>query len=149
MTNTTTEYTDYLALLEAVRARLAPDFRVTVEYPGCIVVWAEDLIDHPDHCWWFGTANATWMGDLCNAEGDHLEVLKTDVPSDCTDPTRIADAIKTVLHEPGAYAREPRSRIDIIARALTVIVESDGADEHAHLIHELKAVLAAMRLEAQ
>jgi len=71
---------------------------VTVEYPGCVVVWAEDLVDHPDRCWWFGTANATWMGDLNDGRGNYLgKTLDTHVSSEEADPLIIARAIERVL----------------------------------------------------
>jgi predicted secreted hydrolase len=94
-------------LLQDVCARLqANGLTVSIEYPGCVVVWAEDLVSHPDRCWWFGTANETWQGDLCGHGGEYLDqTLRTDVPSDSTDAERIARAIREVLEHPTAATR--------------------------------------------
>lgn len=77
----------------------ARGLRVTVEFPGCIVIWAEDLA-HPHLAWWFGTANATWQGDL-NDEGGHYlgDTCDTGVPSTESDPTIVADAIVRALEQ--------------------------------------------------
>ena len=66
--------TDPLELVEVELQRVADAVTalgiggVTVEFPGCVVVWAEDLA-RPDAGWWFGTANETWMGDLRRRTG--------------------------------------------------------------------------------
>ena len=85
--------------LTQIAERLTADgFAVTVEHPGCVVVWAEDLVTYPDRAWWFGTANGTWQGDLCDGGGDYLnETLSTTVPATETDIVKIARAIASVL----------------------------------------------------
>ena len=141
-------------LLQDVCERLQADgLTVTVEYPGCVVVWAEDLIAHPDRHWWFGTANATWMGDLCDRYGVYLDTtLTTDVASDCTDAARIAQAIQTVLAQPGAAAwrelSDERLR-DVVGRAHSVISTSDGADEHGELLRDLSDLLRDLNTQRQ
>jgi len=77
--------------------------QVSVEFPGIVAVWAEDLIDHPDYAWWFGTNNATWMGDLNTGTGDYVgETLVTDVDSTEPDPLVVGRAIEQVLKSKGA-----------------------------------------------
>jgi hypothetical protein len=70
---------------------------VRIEYPGCVVVWAEDLVDHPDHAWWFGTANGTWQGDLMNGSGEYLDQTLSTGVSASADWEQAARAIARVL----------------------------------------------------
>lgn len=88
-TNVLQQVADYLT---------AHKLTVSIEYPGFLSVWAEDLVSHPDHVWAFGTANDTWMGDLQDGNGEYLgQTLDTGILSTETEPIRIAAAIIRVL----------------------------------------------------
>jgi hypothetical protein len=86
-------------LLKVAQLLEADGFTVTVEHPGCVVVWAEDLVGAPEHYWWFGTANGTWQGDLCGEGGAALgQTLSTGVDGDCREAWTVAAGIRAVLN---------------------------------------------------
>jgi hypothetical protein len=138
--------------LNAIAAHLSAEgFKVTVEFPGCVVVWAEHL-DLPHASWWFGTANATWQGDLQVGDGGDqpLDHLETSVPSDETDPLVIAEAITRALHQP-ATPSTPTLR-DLLSRTLSVFEETATdnpgetvAQAHDELYRELQVALAGLK----
>lgn len=108
--------------------RMRTGCSVTLEYPGFLLMATST---GPQPWWWsIGTANRDWGGDLHDAAGEargHFHVCDSAA---WRDPARIAAAILLQI----------KAR-DVIARALVVIQESDGADEHAELIGELRALL--------
>lgn len=55
-------------------------------YPGCIVIRRWGLTFD------FGTVTGKWEGDAASAWRD-VGTVSTDIPGDCTDVTRIADAL--------------------------------------------------------
>ena len=61
--------------------RKRPDLQASWEYPGCVAVSG----------YWFGTANDTWDGSP--EDGSPTDGLLTEVPSECIEPEKIADAI--------------------------------------------------------
>ena len=72
-------------VVEAIN-RKRPELQASWEYPGCVVVAG----------YWFGTANETWDG---SPKGSPTGGLLTEVPSECIEPEKIADAIVARYHK--------------------------------------------------
>ena len=88
--------------LEGIAAALTliHGFTASVEYPGYVAVWAEDLVDRPDLVWAFGTDNGPWSGQLLNGQSEFQGLtVTTDCPATEPDSVVVAAAIAEALHE--------------------------------------------------
>lgn len=87
------------AVLAAVVSALLRSWDIEAHQDeGAIIVWAEDLVAHPDWQWVFDTTGGVWLGELCSADGTKQgKTLRTNVSEKCTDARQLADAIKAVL----------------------------------------------------
>lgn len=113
--------------------------RASYEYPGFIIIDGEFNT---------GDANDTWTVDRMNHDQSQcLDGRDTGIPTTSRDPKAIADAVLKAIDDMKANPVKRPSRAervslfdvqDLLARSLSVIEESDNADEHADLIRDLR-----------
>lgn len=68
--------------------------------------------------WYWGTANECWGASLMTDDGENLDNRNTDVPSDCVDVERIAQAI--------AGAHTPKGIVVVYTHANGFVTDTGG-----------------------
>lgn len=119
--------------------------RSYLEYPGVIHLPDEDT------GFWTSDQNDTWTVDELDARGVTIGGFDTRIPRTETDVTKIANAIERGIVQyrlmgiEAIGARGIDVIRDIASRALSVIEESEGADEHGYLLTDLRNLDAALQ----
>lgn len=104
-----------LEYLELVRMELAirmPEYTITVEYPGFLLLRNDEV--HREHEWAFGAANSTWQGNLTSVDepGETITVVDTGLPTYCQiRPDCVASFIRAAVDD--FYANLPPTETDL------------------------------------
>lgn len=74
-----------------------PDYTVTLEHPGCVVISERHPLE-TSLAFWAGTANPTWCVDLvCTSTGEVFDSWNTGIPSHSKNYPAIAQAIIAIV----------------------------------------------------